>query len=99
MSSLSRIAGRYVPRLDSILTDPVYLQSLATGRLPTFTLPFVDCELPLDTEQTIADDGSIQPSCKFSPFRSCILPLKLCQFPIGKLGLVQSVYLLLFKAH
>ncbi|PPQ97295.1 hypothetical protein CVT26_006688 [Gymnopilus dilepis] len=37
-------------------------QSLATGRLATFSLPFVDCELPSDPDQTIADDGSIQPS-------------------------------------
>ncbi|KDR77286.1 hypothetical protein GALMADRAFT_96046 [Galerina marginata CBS 339.88] len=37
-------------------------QSLATGRLATFSLPFVDCELPADPDQTIADDGSVQPS-------------------------------------
>ncbi|KAF8909644.1 hypothetical protein CPB84DRAFT_1765097 [Gymnopilus junonius] len=35
---------------------------LATGRLATFSLPFVDCELPADPDQTIADDGSTQPS-------------------------------------
>ncbi|KAH9474722.1 putative transcriptional regulatory protein C1F7.11c [Psilocybe cubensis] len=37
-------------------------QSLATGRLATFSLPFVDCELPADPDQTIAEDGSVQPS-------------------------------------
>ncbi|KAF8803345.1 hypothetical protein BYT27DRAFT_7171817 [Phlegmacium glaucopus] len=37
-------------------------QSLATGRLSTFSLPFVDCELPFDPDQTMADDGTIQPS-------------------------------------
>ncbi|KAF8638366.1 hypothetical protein AX16_010513 [Volvariella volvacea WC 439] len=37
-------------------------QSLATGRLPTFSLPFVDCELPADTEQTLGVDGSVQHS-------------------------------------
>ncbi|KAK0205424.1 fungal-specific transcription factor domain-containing protein [Desarmillaria ectypa] len=37
-------------------------QSLATGRLATFSLPFVDCELPLDADQTMAADGTIQPS-------------------------------------
>ncbi|PPQ92184.1 hypothetical protein CVT25_008958 [Psilocybe cyanescens] len=37
-------------------------QSLATGRLATFSLPFVDCELPGDPDQTIAEDGSVQPS-------------------------------------
>lgn len=37
-------------------------QSLATGRLPTFSLPFVDTELPQDIDQTMADDGTIIPS-------------------------------------
>ncbi|KAJ7120976.1 fungal-specific transcription factor domain-containing protein [Mycena epipterygia] len=37
-------------------------QALATGRLPTFSLPFVDCELPQDVGQTMADDGSPQAS-------------------------------------
>ncbi|KAE9406550.1 hypothetical protein BT96DRAFT_875520 [Gymnopus androsaceus JB14] len=40
-------------------------QSLATGRLATFSLPFVDCELPFDPDQTISDDGTIQPSFPF----------------------------------
>ncbi|KAF4603107.1 hypothetical protein EYR38_003512 [Pleurotus pulmonarius] len=40
-------------------------QSLATGRLPSFSLPFVDCELPSDPDQTMAADGSIQPSFPF----------------------------------
>lgn len=39
-------------------------QSLATGRLATFYLPFVDCELPNDPEPTIDDDGSLLPSCE-----------------------------------
>jgi hypothetical protein len=42
------------------------LQSLATGRLATFSLPFVDCELPYDPDQMISDDGTVQPSCKSS---------------------------------
>ncbi|KAI0319354.1 hypothetical protein OF83DRAFT_1163006 [Amylostereum chailletii] len=33
-------------------------QSLATGRLATFSLPFVDCELPQDPEQRMDVDGS-----------------------------------------
>ncbi|KAJ2915729.1 hypothetical protein MD484_g4662, partial [Candolleomyces efflorescens] len=37
-------------------------QSLATGRLATFSLPFVDCELPYDPDQTISNDGTPQPS-------------------------------------
>ncbi|KII91782.1 hypothetical protein PLICRDRAFT_136237 [Plicaturopsis crispa FD-325 SS-3] len=37
-------------------------QSLATGRLSTFALPFVDSELPSDPDETIASDGSRQPS-------------------------------------
>lgn len=40
-------------------------QSLATGRLATFSLPFVDCELPSDPDQTMDDDGTPQPSCTF----------------------------------
>ncbi|KAG1737552.1 fungal-specific transcription factor domain-containing protein [Suillus paluster] len=34
-------------------------QSLATGRLATFYLPFVDCELPNDPDSTVDEDGSI----------------------------------------
>ncbi|KAI8996651.1 fungal-specific transcription factor domain-containing protein [Trametes punicea] len=37
-------------------------QALATGRLPTFSLQFVDAELPADPDQTLADDGTPQPS-------------------------------------
>ncbi|KAG2747624.1 hypothetical protein P692DRAFT_20954353 [Suillus brevipes Sb2] len=34
-------------------------QSLATGRLATFYLPFVDCELPNDPDSTMDEDGSV----------------------------------------
>lgn len=34
-------------------------QSLATGRLATFYLPFVDCELPNDPDPTVDEDGSV----------------------------------------
>ncbi|KAH9834766.1 fungal-specific transcription factor domain-containing protein [Rhodofomes roseus] len=37
-------------------------QALATGRLPTFALSFVDTELPADPDETLADDGTPQPS-------------------------------------
>lgn len=37
---------------------------MATGRLATFSLPFVDCELPQDLDSTIAEDGTPQPSCQ-----------------------------------
>ncbi|KAJ7177879.1 fungal-specific transcription factor domain-containing protein [Mycena filopes] len=37
-------------------------QALATGRLATFSLPFVDCELPQDVGQTFAEDGTPQSS-------------------------------------
>ncbi|KAJ3761423.1 hypothetical protein EV360DRAFT_37822, partial [Lentinula raphanica] len=40
-------------------------QSLATGRLATFSLPFVDCELPADPDGSISDDGTVQPSFPF----------------------------------
>ncbi|KAF8065271.1 fungal-specific transcription factor domain-containing protein [Lyophyllum atratum] len=40
-------------------------QSLATGRLATFSLPFVDCELPFDPDQTMTHDGLVQPSFPF----------------------------------
>ncbi|RXW22701.1 hypothetical protein EST38_g3131 [Candolleomyces aberdarensis] len=37
-------------------------QSLATGHEATFSLPFVDCELPFDPDQTTSNDGTTQPS-------------------------------------
>ncbi|KAI0761390.1 fungal-specific transcription factor domain-containing protein [Trametes elegans] len=37
-------------------------QALATGRLPTFALQFVDAELPADPDETLSDDGIPQPS-------------------------------------
>ncbi|KAI9458513.1 hypothetical protein HD554DRAFT_2029584 [Boletus coccyginus] len=37
-------------------------QSLATGRLATYYLPFVDCELPSDPDAAIDDDGTVLPS-------------------------------------
>ncbi|KAJ7701867.1 fungal-specific transcription factor domain-containing protein [Mycena rosella] len=37
-------------------------QALATGRLPTFSLPFVDCELPHDVDQTLTEEGTPQSS-------------------------------------
>ncbi|KAI0372583.1 hypothetical protein BV20DRAFT_1015373 [Pilatotrama ljubarskyi] len=37
-------------------------QALATGRLPTFAAEFVDTELPADPDETLADDGTPQPS-------------------------------------
>ncbi|OAX37130.1 hypothetical protein K503DRAFT_771795 [Rhizopogon vinicolor AM-OR11-026] len=37
-------------------------QSLATGRLATFYLPFIDCELPNDPDSTVDEDGQILPS-------------------------------------
>ncbi|KAH9914122.1 fungal-specific transcription factor domain-containing protein [Fomitopsis serialis] len=35
-------------------------QALATGRLSTFSLPFVDTELPADPDETLAEDGTPQ---------------------------------------
>ncbi|THH32859.1 hypothetical protein EUX98_g1327 [Antrodiella citrinella] len=37
-------------------------QSLATGRLACFSLPFVDTELPGDPDQLLAEDGTALPS-------------------------------------
>ncbi|KAJ8597723.1 hypothetical protein M405DRAFT_836258 [Rhizopogon salebrosus TDB-379] len=37
-------------------------QSLATGRLATFYLPFIDCELPNDPDSTVDEDGDVLPS-------------------------------------
>nr|GAT43300.1 predicted protein [Mycena chlorophos] len=37
-------------------------QALATGRLPTFSLPFVDCELPQDVDEVFSDHGKPQSS-------------------------------------
>ncbi|GJE93089.1 fungal-specific transcription factor domain-containing protein [Phanerochaete sordida] len=40
-------------------------QALATGRLPSFALPYVDAELPADPDQTLAEDGTPEPSFPF----------------------------------
>ena len=45
-------------------------QALATGRLPTFELQYVDTELPADPDETLADDGTPQPSCEYMSIRS-----------------------------
>ncbi|KAL4076862.1 fungal-specific transcription factor domain-containing protein [Scleroderma yunnanense] len=37
------------------------LQSLATGRLVTFHLAYVDCELPNDPDSTLDEDGNVIP--------------------------------------
>ncbi|RPD60567.1 hypothetical protein L226DRAFT_612121 [Lentinus tigrinus ALCF2SS1-7] len=37
-------------------------QALATGRLPTFELQYVDTELPADPDETLSDDGTPMPS-------------------------------------
>ncbi|KAI0032055.1 fungal-specific transcription factor domain-containing protein, partial [Vararia minispora EC-137] len=44
-------------------------QGLATGRLATFSLPYVDCELPQDADQIMADDGTPQDS--FPHWKAC----------------------------
>ncbi|KAJ7081259.1 fungal-specific transcription factor domain-containing protein [Mycena epipterygia] len=43
-------------------------QALATGRLPTFSLPFVDCELPQDVGQTFGEDR--EPHMSFSYWKA-----------------------------
>ena len=78
-SCLSRTVGRYV-QIDSLdkyacLIPSLSLQGLATGRIPSFSLPFIDCELPADPDETIADDGTRIPSCE-SPFRMRLEHLK-----------------------
>ncbi len=51
----------------------ILCQALATGRLPTFELGFVDTELPADPDETLADDGTPQPSCESTLLgRSCV---------------------------
>ncbi|EGO26826.1 hypothetical protein SERLADRAFT_355454 [Serpula lacrymans var. lacrymans S7.9] len=37
-------------------------QSLATGRLASFSLPYVDCELPSDPDEKLDEHGAIIPS-------------------------------------
>lgn len=51
------------------------VQSLATGRLATFSLPYIDCELASDPDQTIADDGSTVPGCQYTPPATLIVRL------------------------
>ncbi|KAK7460806.1 hypothetical protein VKT23_008735 [Stygiomarasmius scandens] len=53
-------------------------QSLATGRLATFSLPFVDCELPQDPDETLAADGTKMPSFPYWKARfgaECVAPV------------------------
>ena len=59
-----RVASTLLFRMWSWCAFYCSLQSLATGRLATFYLPFVDYELPNDPEPTIDDDGSVLPSCE-----------------------------------
>ncbi|KAH8833783.1 fungal-specific transcription factor domain-containing protein [Flagelloscypha sp. PMI_526] len=44
-------------------------QSLATGRLPTFALPFVDTEIPFDNDSTLGTDNTVEPS--FVAWKAC----------------------------
>jgi hypothetical protein len=64
---LSPIVGRFV-FLSGLRVTCVHIrtQGLATGRLPSFSLPFVDCELAADPDETIAADGSTVPSCEWA---------------------------------
>jgi hypothetical protein len=86
------LAGESPQRASVLLVDnhPIPSQSLATGRLPTFSLPFVDCELPQDTEQLLAADGTPQVSCKYRaytihlPFHSFALPVPHWKTQFGK---------------
>ncbi|KAF7366478.1 Fungal-trans domain-containing protein [Mycena sanguinolenta] len=53
-------------------------QALATGRLATFSLPFVDCELPQDVGETLAEDGTPQASFPYWKARfgaECVAPV------------------------
>jgi hypothetical protein len=90
------LAGESPQRAGVLLVDnhPIPSQSLATGRLPTFSLPFVDCELPQDTEQLLAADGTPQVSCKYRAYTivAHFIPL-LFQFHIGKPSSAGSVFL------
>lgn len=59
------MGGKYVA-FDFVLSSAahrIFPQSLATGRLATYYLPFVDCELPSDPDAAIDDDGTVLPSC------------------------------------
>ena len=75
------------------------MQSLATGRLATYSLPFVDCELPFDPDQIVANDGSTQPSCKSSFILKLPVIESVSQSHTGRLALVLSVSQLSSKAH
>ncbi|CAL1710217.1 unnamed protein product [Somion occarium] len=58
--STSEVQKRRALFWELFITDG--FQSLATGRLPTFSLPFVDTELAADPDETLAEDGTAQPS-------------------------------------
>jgi hypothetical protein len=101
-SYLSRMGGRYVHTSALFSSFHYSEQSLATGRLATFALPFVDCELPYDPDETLTEDGHVQPSCKWISFlsRSSIQDSFLAhQSHSGKLVLVQNAFLLLYRAR
>lgn len=61
----SLTVGRYAYNHPLLCQAHRARQALATGRLPTFELPFVDSELPADPDETLADDGTPQPSCEY----------------------------------
>jgi hypothetical protein len=97
----SRTAGRCVPFPLSLC--PLHLrirlipacapQGLATGRLGTFALPFVDCELPQDTEQILADDGTPDESCTSPPARAPRALTLTCASPVLEGALRQAMCL------
>lgn len=68
-------------------------QSLATGRLATFSLPFVDCELPFDADQTIGEDGSAQPSCEYPCSPQVSKLIFSIQSPFGRHDSARNVFL------
>ncbi|KAH8115272.1 hypothetical protein DFH11DRAFT_1588312 [Phellopilus nigrolimitatus] len=53
-------------------------QSLATGRPPSITMPYIDCEFPLDDEARLNDKGQQEPgfgSWGFRFARDCVGPV------------------------
>lgn len=41
-------------------------QSLALGRPPAIHLSYVDCEYPIDDEESVNEAGETQTGCKYS---------------------------------
>jgi hypothetical protein len=50
-------------RIPAVFDPREYLQSLNTGRPPSFSLAYIDCRFPQDHEQKQNAQGESEPGC------------------------------------